>query len=97
MFLNGNDRGGGAAQGDRAAGHLIGLGPPQRLTGADRSWLGMRGFPDTHTAVLQQGDGSYQGVHHRRGWTMLRGSELSLYYVLSTWNPYVVVVIKSGE
>jgi Domain of unknown function (DUF4185) len=28
-------------------------------------------------------------------WTKLTGSELSLYYVLSTWNPYVVVLIKS--
>ncbi|HLW60719.1 MAG TPA: DUF4185 domain-containing protein [bacterium] len=28
-------------------------------------------------------------------WTMLRGSELSLYYVLSTWNPYVVVLMES--
>ena len=28
-------------------------------------------------------------------WTKLKGSELSLYYVLSTWNPYVVVLMKS--
>jgi hypothetical protein len=28
-------------------------------------------------------------------WTRLRGSELSVYYVLSTWNPYVVVLMKS--
>lgn len=28
-------------------------------------------------------------------WTKLRGSELSMYYVLSTWNPYVVVLMKS--
>jgi hypothetical protein len=28
-------------------------------------------------------------------WTKLRGSELSVYYVLSTWNPYVVVLMKS--
>ena len=28
-------------------------------------------------------------------WTKLQGSELSLYYVLSTWNPYVVVLMKS--
>jgi Domain of unknown function (DUF4185) len=28
-------------------------------------------------------------------WTKLAGSELSLYYVLSTWNPYVVVLMKS--
>ena len=27
--------------------------------------------------------------------TKLKGSELSLYYVLSTWNPYVVVLMKS--
>ncbi len=28
-------------------------------------------------------------------WTKVRGSELNLYYVLSTWNPYVVVLMKS--
>jgi len=28
-------------------------------------------------------------------WTKVQGSELSLYYVLSTWNPYVVVLMKS--
>jgi hypothetical protein len=28
-------------------------------------------------------------------WTKLKGSELSVYYVLSTWNPYVVVLMKS--
>lgn len=28
-------------------------------------------------------------------WTKVTGSELELYYVLSTWNPYVVVLMKS--
>jgi hypothetical protein len=28
-------------------------------------------------------------------WTKLKGSELSLYYVLSTWNPYVVILMNS--
>ena len=28
-------------------------------------------------------------------WTKVQGSELDLYYVLSTWNPYVVVLMKS--
>jgi hypothetical protein len=28
-------------------------------------------------------------------WTRVQGSELSLYYTLSTWNPYVVVLMKS--
>jgi len=28
-------------------------------------------------------------------WTKLQGSELALYYVLSTWNPYIVVLMKS--
>jgi hypothetical protein len=28
-------------------------------------------------------------------WTKVQGSKLDLYYVLSTWNPYVVVLIKS--
>jgi len=25
-------------------------------------------------------------------WTKLQGSELNIYYVLSTWNPYVVMM-----
>ena len=29
-------------------------------------------------------------------WTKLQGRELALYYVLSTWNPYVVVLMRSG-
>jgi hypothetical protein len=28
-------------------------------------------------------------------WTKLKGSDLTIYYVLSTWNPYVVVLMKS--
>jgi hypothetical protein len=28
-------------------------------------------------------------------WTKWQGAELSIYYVLSTWNPYVVVLMKS--
>ncbi len=28
-------------------------------------------------------------------WTKVQGNELNLYYCLSTWNPYVVVLIKS--
>lgn len=28
-------------------------------------------------------------------WTKVKGGELSIYYVLSTWNPYVVVLMKS--
>jgi len=28
-------------------------------------------------------------------WLKIQGSELNLYYVLSTWNPYVVVLMKS--
>lgn len=28
-------------------------------------------------------------------WTKVRGSSVDLYYVLSTWNPYVVVLMKS--
>jgi hypothetical protein len=29
------------------------------------------------------------------GLPRLQGAELNLYYVLSTWNPYVVVLMKS--
>ncbi len=28
-------------------------------------------------------------------WTKVQGSELDIYYVMSTWNPYVVVLMKS--
>ena len=28
-------------------------------------------------------------------WTKVQGGELSIYYALSTWNPYVVVLMKS--
>jgi hypothetical protein len=28
-------------------------------------------------------------------WTKVQGSELDLYYVLSTWNPYAIVLMKS--
>jgi hypothetical protein len=28
-------------------------------------------------------------------WTKVQGAELNIYYVLSTWNPYVVVLMKS--
>ena len=28
-------------------------------------------------------------------WTKLQGSDVNFYYVLSTWNPYVVVLMKS--
>jgi hypothetical protein len=28
-------------------------------------------------------------------WTKVKGSELNIYYVLCTWNPYVVVLMKS--
>ena len=28
-------------------------------------------------------------------WTRVKGSELSIYYAMSTWNPYVVVLMKS--
>lgn len=29
-------------------------------------------------------------------WTRRRDTELTIYYVLSTWNPYVVVLMKSA-
>ncbi len=28
-------------------------------------------------------------------WTKVQNSELTFYYVLSTWNPYVVVLMQS--
>jgi hypothetical protein len=29
-------------------------------------------------------------------WTKVQGSHLDIYYTLSTWNPYVVVLMKSS-
>ncbi len=39
-------------------------------------------------------DGTYAPYVIER-WTRVKGSELSIYYALSTWNPYVVVLMKS--
>jgi Domain of unknown function (DUF4185) len=52
--------------------------------------------------VIGRGQANPQAVHGGayapyvvERWTKLQGSELSIYYVLSTWNPYVVVLMKS--
>ncbi|MGB7438468.1 MAG: DUF4185 domain-containing protein [Candidatus Acidiferrum sp.] len=52
--------------------------------------------------VIGKGQANPQAVHGGayapyvvERWTKVRGSELSIYYVLSTWNPYVVVLMKS--
>ena len=52
--------------------------------------------------VIGKGQANPQAVHGGayapyviERWTKVQGSELSIYYVLSTWNPYVVVLIKS--
>ncbi len=52
--------------------------------------------------VIGKGQANPQAVHGGayapyvvERWTKLNGSELSIYYVLSTWNPYVVVLMKS--
>jgi hypothetical protein len=74
---------------DRALGAFVhdpGANPPDRLSGP----------------VIGPGQANPEGV--RGGayapyvverWTRLQGNELSIYYVLSTWNPYVVVLMKS--
>jgi hypothetical protein len=52
--------------------------------------------------VIGKGQANPQAVHGGayapyviERWTKARGSELSIYYVLSTWNPDVVVLMKS--
>lgn len=52
--------------------------------------------------VIGKGQANPQAVHGGayapyvvERWTKAQGSELSIYYVLSTWNPYVVVLMKS--
>ena len=60
--------------------------------------------PDDELAgpVIGKGQANPQAVHGGayapyvvERWTKVQGSELSIYYVLSTWNPYVVVLMKS--
>jgi|HubBroStandDraft_4_1064222.scaffolds.fasta_scaffold05610_5 hypothetical protein len=52
--------------------------------------------------VIGKGQANPQAVHGGayapyviERWTKWQGAELSIYYVLSTWNPYVVVLMKS--
>ncbi|MGA2076400.1 MAG: DUF4185 domain-containing protein [Terriglobia bacterium] len=52
--------------------------------------------------VIGKGQANPQAVHGGayapyviERWTKVQGSELSIYYVLSTWNPYVVILMKS--
>jgi hypothetical protein len=52
--------------------------------------------------VIGKGQANPQAVHGGayapyvvERWTKVQGSELSICYVLSTWNPYVVVLMKS--
>jgi Domain of unknown function (DUF4185) len=63
-----------------------------------------RANPDDGLAgpVIGKGQANPRAVHGGayapyviERWTKVRGSELSIYYVLSTWNPYVVVLMKS--
>jgi hypothetical protein len=52
--------------------------------------------------VIGKGQANPQAVHGGayapyviERWTKVQGSELSIYYLLSTWNPYVVILMKS--
>lgn len=52
--------------------------------------------------VIGKGQANPQAVHGGayapyvvERWTKVQGSDLSIYYVLSTWNPYVVILMKS--
>jgi hypothetical protein len=50
------------------------------------------GKGQTDPGAVRGGEYAPYVVEH---WTSVRGSELNLYYVLSTWNPYVVVLLKT--
>jgi len=61
-------------------------------------------YPDDGLAgpVIGRGQANPQAVHGGayapyviERWTKVQGCELSIYYVLSTWNPYVVILMKS--
>ncbi len=63
-----------------------------------------RAIPDDGLAgpVIGKGQANPRAVHGGayapymvERWTKVKGSELSIYYTLSTWNPYVVVLMKS--
>jgi Domain of unknown function (DUF4185) len=48
--------------------------------------------------AVQDPEGTHGGAYAPyvvERWTRVQGSELTIYYVLSTWNPYVVVLMKS--
>jgi hypothetical protein len=52
--------------------------------------------------VIGKGQANPQAVHGGayapyvvERWTKVQGSELDIYYLLSTWNPYVVILMKS--
>jgi hypothetical protein len=74
---------------DGAAGkfiHIPNSNPPDGLAGP----------------VIGRGQANPEAVHGGNyapyvveRWTKVQNSELSIYYVLSTWNPYVVVLMKS--
>jgi hypothetical protein len=50
------------------------------------------GIPQSQAGSV---DGGFYAPYVVERWTKLQGSELSLYYVISTWNPYVVMLMKS--
>ncbi len=50
------------------------------------------GVPQSDAAAVQGGGYAPYAVER---WTKVQGSELDLYYCLSTWNPYVIVLMKS--
>jgi hypothetical protein len=82
---------------------------PQILFNAARDGIGRfvhdpNGSPPDGLAgpVIGRGQANPDAVHGGayapyvvERWTKMKGSELSVYYVLSTWNPYVVVLMKS--
>jgi hypothetical protein len=67
--------------------HVPGANPPDGLAGPV---IG----PGRANPEAQPG-GAYAPYVVER-WTRRRDSELTIYYVLSTWNPYVVVLMKSA-
>jgi hypothetical protein len=66
---------------------------PTATSGAQATATGpVIGTRQTNPAAVEVGGYAPYVVER---WTKVQSSELDLYYVLSAWNPYVVVLIKS--
>jgi hypothetical protein len=53
------------------------------------------GGPVIGTSDVERTSGGAYAPYVVERWTKVDGDNLDLYYTLSTWNPYVVVLMKS--